>query len=56
MMFQHLHLHMNERAVLVRDGKPEKALAPGRYTFEVDGGVRREVTVTEGGRAVLSLP
>jgi hypothetical protein len=24
---------MNERAVLVRDGKPEKALAPGRYSF-----------------------
>lgn len=32
-MFQHLHLHMNERAVLVRDGKPEKALGPGRYSF-----------------------
>lgn len=32
-MFQHLHLHLNERAVLVRDGKPEKALGPGRYTF-----------------------
>lgn len=33
MMFQHVHLPMNQRAVLVRDGKPEKALAPGRYSF-----------------------
>jgi protocatechuate 3,4-dioxygenase beta subunit len=31
-------------------------VAPGRYTFEVEGGVRREVTVTEGGRAVVSVP
>ena len=32
-MFQHIHLHMNERAILVRNGKPERALGPGRYTF-----------------------
>ncbi|MBA3539281.1 MAG: hypothetical protein H0T79_06605, partial [Deltaproteobacteria bacterium] len=32
-MFQHIHIHLNERAVLVRDGKPERALGPGRYTF-----------------------
>ena len=31
-------------------------VAPGRYTFEVEGGERRDVTVTEGGRAVMSLP
>ena len=31
-------------------------VAPGRYTFEVEGGVRRDVTVNEGGRAVVSLP
>jgi protocatechuate 3,4-dioxygenase beta subunit len=31
-------------------------VAPSRYTFEVEGGVRRDVTVSEGGRAVLSLP
>jgi hypothetical protein len=31
-------------------------VAPGRYNFEVEGGVRREVTVAEGGRAVVSLP
>jgi len=29
----HVHLKLNERAVLVRDGKPERALGPGRYTF-----------------------
>jgi regulator of protease activity HflC (stomatin/prohibitin superfamily) len=29
----HLNLTLNERAVLVRDGKPERALGPGRYTF-----------------------
>ena len=29
----HLNLKLNERAVLVRDGKPERALGPGRYTL-----------------------
>ena len=29
----HLHLHLNDRAVLVRDGAPARALGPGRYTF-----------------------
>jgi hypothetical protein len=32
-VFQHIHIHMNERAVLVRDGKAVRALTPGRYTF-----------------------
>ena len=31
-------------------------VAPGRYNFEVEGGARQEVTVAEGGRAVVSLP
>ena len=31
-------------------------VAPGRYTFEVEGGERRDVTVTEGGRSAVSLP
>ncbi len=32
-------------------------VAPGRYTFEVEGGgVRRDLTIVEGGRAVVSLP
>jgi protocatechuate 3,4-dioxygenase beta subunit len=31
-------------------------VAPGRYSFEVEGGVRRDVTIAEGGRAVVSLP
>ena len=29
----HLHLHLNERAVLVRDGRADRALGPGRYTL-----------------------
>ena len=32
-MFQHLHIHINERAVLVRDGQVKHVLGPGRYTF-----------------------
>jgi regulator of protease activity HflC (stomatin/prohibitin superfamily) len=32
-MFQHIHLPLNERAVLVRDGQAVRALGPGRYTF-----------------------
>jgi protocatechuate 3,4-dioxygenase beta subunit len=31
-------------------------VVPGHYSFEVEGGVRREVTVTEGGRSVVALP
>jgi hypothetical protein len=31
-------------------------VVPGRYSFEVEGGVRREVTVTEGGRSVVTVP
>ena len=32
-MFQHIHIHLNERAVLVRDGVAVRALGPGRYNF-----------------------
>jgi regulator of protease activity HflC (stomatin/prohibitin superfamily) len=32
-MFQHLHIHINERAVIVRDGHAVRVLNPGRYTF-----------------------
>jgi hypothetical protein len=28
-----VHLKLNQRAVLVRDGKPERSLGPGRYSF-----------------------
>jgi hypothetical protein len=31
-------------------------VTPGRYTFVVDGGERRDVTIIEGGRAVVTLP
>jgi 5-hydroxyisourate hydrolase-like protein (transthyretin family) len=43
----------------IRLGSPVRTLdnvAPGRYTLQVEGGVGREVTITEGGRAVVSLP
>jgi 5-hydroxyisourate hydrolase-like protein (transthyretin family) len=36
--------------------RPLENLAPGRYAVVVDGGASREVTVTEGGRAVVALP
>jgi regulator of protease activity HflC (stomatin/prohibitin superfamily) len=32
-MFKHVHIPINQRAVIVRDGKPARALGPGRYTF-----------------------
>jgi hypothetical protein len=31
-------------------------VAPGRYTFALDGGVRRDVEVREGGSSVVALP
>ncbi|MFN8091048.1 MAG: carboxypeptidase regulatory-like domain-containing protein [Vicinamibacteria bacterium] len=40
-------------------GSPVRRLenvAPGRYVFEASSGVRRDVTVTEGGRAAVALP
>jgi protocatechuate 3,4-dioxygenase beta subunit len=40
-------------------GAPVRRLenvSPGRYVFEVAGGARRDVTVTEGGLATVALP
>jgi hypothetical protein len=40
-------------------GAPVRRLenvAPGRYVFEVTGGARRDVTVTEGALAMVALP
>ena len=34
-MFQHLHLNLDQRAVLVRNGVAVRALGPGRYTADV---------------------
>jgi hypothetical protein len=31
-------------------------VVPGSYVFQVEGAVSREVTVTEGGRSVVTLP
>src|SRR3954465_3084046 len=59
-MFQHLHLHLNERAVLVRDGRPEKALGPGGYTFwkryEVVRWNTDELTFTAPAAVLAALP
>jgi hypothetical protein len=31
-------------------------VVPGRYTLEVEGGVRREVDIREGLPAIVALP
>jgi hypothetical protein len=36
--------------------RPLENVAPGRYVFEVEGGVRREVPIAEGGSSVVTLP
>jgi protocatechuate 3,4-dioxygenase beta subunit len=44
---------------LVRLSGPHRRIehvAPGHYTFALDGGVRRELDVREGGSAVVTLP
>jgi hypothetical protein len=43
----------------IRLGSPSRRfenVAPGRYVLEVEGGERREVTITEGGSSVVALP
>jgi hypothetical protein len=43
----------------IRLGSPQRRLdhvVPGRYVLQVEGGVRRDVTVTEGGQATVALP
>jgi regulator of protease activity HflC (stomatin/prohibitin superfamily) len=59
-MFTHLHLHLNERAILVRDGKPVKALGPGRYTFwkryEVIRFNTDELTFTAPAAVLAAIP
>ena len=59
-MFQHIHLRMNERAVLVRDGKPARALGPGRYTlwkrYEVTRWNTDDVTFTAPAIVLGVLP
>jgi hypothetical protein len=31
-------------------------IAPGRYTFAVDGGARQQVDIREGALSVVTLP
>lgn len=56
----HIHLRLNERAVLIREGKPERALGPGRYTFWRRYDVQRfdtdELTFTAPAAVVAALP
>jgi regulator of protease activity HflC (stomatin/prohibitin superfamily) len=59
-MFQHIHINLHERAVLVRDGKPERALGPGRYTFwkryEVIRWDTDQLTFTAPAAVLAALP
>ncbi|MBP8805868.1 MAG: slipin family protein [Kofleriaceae bacterium] len=53
----HIHLNLNERAVLVKDGRPVAALAPGRHTRWTHHDVIRWNTdelVFTGAAAVLA--
>ncbi|MDQ3337602.1 MAG: slipin family protein [Myxococcota bacterium] len=56
----HLNLHLNERAVLVRDGAPVRALGPGRYTFfrryEVTRWNTDELVFTAPAMVLAELP
>jgi regulator of protease activity HflC (stomatin/prohibitin superfamily) len=52
-MFQRIDIHLNERAVLVRDGLPERALAPGRHTV---WGARPDVIKWNVDEILFSAP
>ena len=57
---QHVHLTMNERAVLVRDGAAQRAVGPGRYTLwrrhEVIRWNTETVTFTAPAQVLAALP
>lgn len=59
-MFQHIHVNLHQRAVLVRDGKPVRALAPGRYTlwkrYERIQWDTDELTFTAPAAVLAALP
>ncbi|HEV7556616.1 MAG TPA: hypothetical protein VGO00_14225, partial [Kofleriaceae bacterium] len=48
----HVHLTLNQRAVVIRDGKAERALGPGRYTFWK----RREIVMFDTDELVFTAP
>jgi regulator of protease activity HflC (stomatin/prohibitin superfamily) len=56
----HLNLRLNDRAVLVRDGAPVRALGPGRYTFwrhyEVTRWNTDELAFTAPATVLSALP
>ena len=56
----HIHLRLHERAILIRDGVPARALGPGRYTFWRRYDVQRfdtdELTFTAPATVVAATP
>jgi regulator of protease activity HflC (stomatin/prohibitin superfamily) len=56
----HLKLNLNERAVLIRDGKPVRAIGPGRYTFWKHHDVHQwntdELAFTGPASVIAALP
>jgi regulator of protease activity HflC (stomatin/prohibitin superfamily) len=57
---QRIHLRLHERAMLVRDGKPHRALAPGAYTLFRSYQLLRwntdELTFTAPAAVLAALP
>lgn len=56
----HIHVKLNERAVLIRDGKPVRALGPGRYTYWTQHEVIRwntdELAFTGAAAVLAAIP
>jgi regulator of protease activity HflC (stomatin/prohibitin superfamily) len=48
----HVHLKLHQRAVLIRNGQPQRALGPGRYTFWK----RYEVVYFDTDEVVFTAP
>src|SRR5687767_8617486 len=57
---QHIHLKLNERAILVRDGHPVRAIGPGHYTlwrrYEVVRFDADKLTFTAPAAVVAAMP
>ena len=56
----HIHLRLNERAILIRDGQPVRALGPGRYTLWRRHDLQRfdtdELTFTAPAAVAAAMP
>lgn len=57
---QHIHLKLNERAILVRDGRPDRAIGPGHYTlwrrYEVVRFDTDKLTFTAPAAVLAAMP